>query len=143
MAVDGELRAAHSKLLSDFQLLNQPNAANVMDAVSSQLALLKVMLAERELLYPQPQPDGLNVEALLLARDVFEIGTLASIHAKDTDSFDRYWNQLKPFYLDLQYVVCMLTQCIPSCLCQLRADRGSFIASVPFVKLHFVFPYGS
>ncbi|KAI3628329.1 rpn12 [Malassezia furfur] len=105
MAADEELRAAHQKLQADFSALCRTKGAKEIDTVASQLSQLKLMLAERELLYPQPpSPGGFDVDSLVIARDVAEIGALASVHAKDTDSFDRYWSQLKPFYLDFTYL---------------------------------------
>ena len=103
MAVEKELQSAHAALQQQFAALDKAPAGNSAElgAVSSQLAKLKVMLTERDLLYPLALAD---VDALVLARDVLEIGAFWSIRAKDTSEFDRYWSQLKPFYLDLVYV---------------------------------------
>ncbi|WFD30760.1 regulatory particle non-ATPase [Malassezia sp. CBS 17886] len=101
MTIDAELAAAHGELLRQYDAMQQGGGERAADAVATQLALLKLMLTERELLFPAlPQtPD--EVDALVVARGVFEIGTLFSIHQKDTSAFDRYWSQLKPFYLDV------------------------------------------
>jgi len=105
MAVDAELKSAHGELLKRYAALENGKtggSAAEVDAVGSQLAQLKLLLMERELLYPQvPAGTPPNVDALVLAREVFEVGTLWSIRVKDTDSFDGYWSQLRPFYLDL------------------------------------------
>lgn len=143
MAADEELRAAHQKLQADFSALCRTKGAKEIDTVASQLSQLKLMLAERELLYPQPpSPGGFDVDSLVIARDVAEIGALASVHAKDTDSFDRYWSQLKPFYLDLSYVA-PLTQYIPPAVGQLRADRRPVAVAQAVVELDFGIPHGA
>ncbi|KDQ64726.1 hypothetical protein JAAARDRAFT_167316 [Jaapia argillacea MUCL 33604] len=61
------------------------------------LAKLKVGLIEAGLLVPQP---GANLDDLVVARDILEIGAFASIRAKDIPSFDRYFSQLQTFYND-------------------------------------------
>lgn len=101
--VDAELKSAHDALVSKFQALQRSSRNdNVsLEPVGEQLALLKVMLTERDILYPQLLDIQQNKEALMLARDTLEIGALWSVRAQDTTSFDRYWHQLKPFYLDL------------------------------------------
>ncbi|WFC99793.1 regulatory particle non-ATPase [Malassezia yamatoensis] len=102
MTVDTELREAHQKLVQSYQVLQNKKQDTDVQSLSSQLAIMKIMLAERELFHPDPSLLAeKDVDALVIARDVFEIGTLSSLRAKDLESFDRFWSQLKPFYLDL------------------------------------------
>lgn len=103
MTVDPELSSAHANLQKEFHALESSKGQNerALKAVGTQLALLKVMLTERDILYPQFVDLAQQKDALLLARDVLEIGALWSIRAQDTTSFDRYWSQLVSFYLDL------------------------------------------
>ena len=62
------------------------------------LALLtraKLSLLSLNALVPVP---GVSEAGLLLARETFELGALASIRRQDYDSFTRYFEQLQPFY---------------------------------------------
>ncbi|WFD33464.1 regulatory particle non-ATPase [Malassezia cuniculi] len=96
--MDAELRNAHAELQRRKAALEQGSGS--IEAVGEQLTALKFMLAERELIYPQGNNPE-RAEALAAARDILEIGALWSIRARDLESFDRYWSQLRPFYVDL------------------------------------------
>jgi len=63
------------------------------------LAQLKVGLIQTGLLIPTPQS---NIQDLIVARDILEIGAFCSIRAKDVPSFDRYFSQLQAFYTDFR-----------------------------------------
>lgn len=107
MTIDPELQSAHAALVQQFDAVNgaQSNDNNVLASIGSQLAMLKVMLTERDILYPQQSDVQQHKDALVLTREVLEIGALWSIRIQDTSSFDRYWSQLKPFYLDLVHAL--------------------------------------
>ncbi|WFD22473.1 regulatory particle non-ATPase [Malassezia equina] len=102
MTVDAALKEAHSALIKQFQSIeSRGNDISALKNVEAQLANLKVLLTSHDLLYPQAIDAAANKESLVLARDVLEVGALWSIRMKNTNQFDRYWSQLKPFYLDL------------------------------------------
>jgi 26S proteasome regulatory subunit N12 len=61
------------------------------------LSQLKIGLIETGLLLPQGEP---NVNDLVVARDILEIGAFWSIRSHDVPSFDRYFSQLQTFYTD-------------------------------------------
>ncbi|KAL4402417.1 regulatory particle non-ATPase [Malassezia pachydermatis] len=107
MAVDHELQGAHDKLAKQFQSLESSAKPDVkeLESVGSDLSQLKILLTERDLLYPQALDATKYKEELVLARHVLEIGALWSVRKKDTNQFERYWSQLKPFYLDLDHVL--------------------------------------
>lgn len=120
MAADKDLSQAHGELVKRFNALEQSGDAarpETVEAVAAQLAELKVLLSLRDLLYPQLlTQDGSqsNIDNLVLARGVLEIGVLLSIRMKDTDSFDRYWSQLKTFYVDYACVGTLLSSALTS-----------------------------
>ncbi|KAF8639738.1 hypothetical protein AX17_001000 [Amanita inopinata Kibby_2008] len=66
------------------------------------LAQLKIALIETGLLLPQGKK---NVNDLVIARDILEIGAFWSIRAQDVPSFDRYFSQLQTFYIDYSSVL--------------------------------------
>ncbi|ETW84574.1 hypothetical protein HETIRDRAFT_473268 [Heterobasidion irregulare TC 32-1] len=66
------------------------------------LAQLKIALIETGLLFPQRDQ---NLEDLVVARDVLEIGAFWSIRTTDVPSFDRYFSQLRTFYNDFSTVL--------------------------------------
>lgn len=106
MTVDVALKEAHSALIKQFKSIEtNGNDEATLKSVEAELANLKVLLTTRDLLYPQAIDAAANSDVLVLARDVLEIGALWSIRIKDTEQFDRYWSQLKPFYLDLADVL--------------------------------------
>lgn len=106
MTLDAALSSAHRELVQAFTALESAGTANdaLLDAVAAKLTHLKVLLTERDLLYPEALDVATHAEALVLARDVLEMGAFWSLRKKDLAQFDRYWSQLKPFYLDLVYV---------------------------------------
>ncbi|KAI0693566.1 proteasome 26S subunit [Cytidiella melzeri] len=63
----------------------------------SLLAQLKLGLAQAGLLIPR---GDVNLEDLVVAREILEIGAFWSIRTKDIPSFDRYFSQLQTFYND-------------------------------------------
>ncbi|KAF5388416.1 hypothetical protein D9615_000252 [Tricholomella constricta] len=66
------------------------------------LAQLKLGLIETGLLLPQ---GDLNLDDLIVARDILEIGAFWSIRTQDVPSFDRYFSQLQTFYTDYSSVL--------------------------------------
>jgi len=62
------------------------------------LTQLKIVLIENGLIFPTPDK---NLDDLVIARDILEIGAFWSIRTKDVPSFDRYFSQLQTFYNDL------------------------------------------
>ncbi|KZT20797.1 hypothetical protein NEOLEDRAFT_1158502 [Neolentinus lepideus HHB14362 ss-1] len=66
------------------------------------LAKLKIGLIEAGLLLPQSTA---KLDDLVVARDILEIGAIASIRAQDVPSFDRYFSQLQTFYNDFSSVL--------------------------------------
>lgn len=62
---------------------------------SSLLSRAKLLLLQLSALTPSPSTPP---QLLALARDVYEAGALASIRAKNSESFTRYVSQLTPFY---------------------------------------------
>ncbi|KAL0070898.1 regulatory particle non-ATPase [Marasmius tenuissimus] len=59
-------------------------------------------LIEAGLLIPQGEP---NLEDLVVARDILEIGAIWSIRTRDVPSFDRYFSQLQSFYTDYSSIL--------------------------------------
>ncbi|KAI0082556.1 hypothetical protein K474DRAFT_1703050 [Panus rudis PR-1116 ss-1] len=66
------------------------------------LSKLKVGLITAGLLVPQPDA---NLQDLVVAREILEIGAFWSIRSKDIPSFDRYFSQLQSFYNDFGSVL--------------------------------------
>jgi len=66
------------------------------------LGQLKIALIENNLLFPQGER---NLDDLVVARDILEIGAFWSIRTKDVPSFDRYFSQLQTFYNDYSTVL--------------------------------------
>ncbi|KAI0921355.1 hypothetical protein AcW1_004646 [Taiwanofungus camphoratus] len=66
------------------------------------LARLKIGLIEIDLLLPQGDA---NMQDLVIARDILEIGAFWSIRSRDIPSFDRYFSQLQTFYNDYSAVL--------------------------------------
>ncbi|KAF7790887.1 hypothetical protein EIP86_001845 [Pleurotus ostreatoroseus] len=50
------------------------------------------------------KPDA-NLDDLVIAREILEIGAICSIRAKDVPSFDRYFSQLQTFYNDFSSIL--------------------------------------
>ncbi|KAJ7499066.1 SAC3/GANP/Nin1/mts3/eIF-3 p25 family-domain-containing protein [Mycena latifolia] len=61
------------------------------------LTQLKLGLIQAGLLLPQ---GDLNLDDLVVAREILEIGAFWSIRTQDVPSFDRYFSQLQTFYTD-------------------------------------------
>ncbi|KAI0321853.1 proteasome 26S subunit [Amylostereum chailletii] len=66
------------------------------------LGQLKVSLIENGLIFPSGTE---NVNDLVVAREILEIGAFWSIRTKDVPSFDRYFSQLQTFYNDLSSIL--------------------------------------
>ncbi|KAK4108234.1 hypothetical protein N656DRAFT_784528 [Canariomyces notabilis] len=66
---------------------------------TSLLSRAKLLLLQLNALTPSP---SVPVQHLVLARDIYELGALASIRAKNPDAFTRYVSQLQPLYEVLQ-----------------------------------------
>ncbi|KAL1931593.1 hypothetical protein VTP01DRAFT_9736 [Rhizomucor pusillus] len=52
-----------------------------------------------------PTPDKANVDTLVTAREILEMGAYYSVRAKDIESFERYIAQLNTYYHDLASVI--------------------------------------
>ena len=67
MTIDPELQSAHAALVQQFDAVNgaQSNDNNVLASIGSQLAMLKVMLTERDILYPQQSDVQQHKDCLL------------------------------------------------------------------------------
>ncbi|KAF8450377.1 COP9 signalosome [Boletus edulis BED1] len=63
---------------------------------------LKIGLIQTGLLIPTADA---NLQDLVVARDILEIGTICSIRAKDVPSFDRFFSQLQTFYTDFRSIL--------------------------------------
>ncbi|GBE79775.1 26S proteasome regulatory subunit rpn12 [Sparassis crispa] len=74
------------------------------------LAQLKIGLVETGLLIPH---GDVNLDDLVVARDILEIGAFWSIRSKDIPSFDRYFSQLLTFYNDYRSVPFPRSSAIP------------------------------
>ncbi|KAI6656956.1 26S proteasome non-ATPase regulatory subunit 8-like [Oopsacas minuta] len=61
---------------------------------------LKVSLLEVSFLPTETQGVGSEPQGLLLAREMLEIGAMASIEKRDISGFEHYMAQLKHYYLD-------------------------------------------
>lgn len=51
---------------------------------------------------PKERGSDQEKKAMMLAREILEIGTLCSIHARDIPEFERYWLQLVVYYRDFK-----------------------------------------
>lgn len=104
------LKPAHDALLRDFEA---QTASSDPAPIRSQLSKLKIALTEAGLLVPSfsTQPTEVqvdsgsvilpsDVDSLVLARDVLEVGAFFSIRVKDVKAFDRYMALLGVFYND-------------------------------------------
>jgi 26S proteasome regulatory subunit N12 len=87
---DKDLKALHQNLINTVSKGDYASA-------SKSLSALKIALLERNALIPS---QSTPVPTLLVARDILEVGALASIHQPDDSAFSRYYSQLQPFYED-------------------------------------------
>ncbi|KAL0949643.1 hypothetical protein HGRIS_009687 [Hohenbuehelia grisea] len=87
-----QLNALYSDLVRAFDA--RPSD---LQTCGSLLSKLKIGLMEAGLLLPQGEP---NLQDLVIARDILEIGAFWSIRTRDVPSFDRYFSQLQTFYTD-------------------------------------------
>ncbi|KAH6652053.1 GANP/Nin1/mts3/eIF-3 p25 family protein [Truncatella angustata] len=77
------------------QIITQIKGASSYEQALSLLSKAKLSLLQAKALTPTPStPSSL----LSLARDVYELGALASIRARNPEGFTRYVQQLQPFY---------------------------------------------
>jgi len=85
--VDG-IRTQHAALLSTVRTKDYKKAAQI-------IAQLKLALLSSNILIPSVSA---SPQSLCLARDIFEVGAVVSIHLQDEAAFLRYYAQLQPFY---------------------------------------------
>lgn len=81
--------------------LQQLHAANTSAATPSKALLTqaKVQLAQAGLLLPsKPSPQGASTADLEAARAILSYGALLSVREGDFDAFQRYIQQVKPFW---------------------------------------------
>jgi 26S proteasome regulatory subunit N12 len=76
-------------------ILRKLKSSHDYSTSSSLLSKAKITLLKLKALIPQPNTPP---SVLLAAREVFELGALLSIRAKDPAAFTRYVHQLTPFY---------------------------------------------
>lgn len=95
---------APPQLITLFRQLQQAFTARPCDLQKCGvlLAQLKIGLIEAGLLMPSGDE---NLEDLVMARDVLEVGAFWSIRSRDIPSFDRYFSQLQTFYNDYSLVL--------------------------------------
>ncbi|KAL3426117.1 26S proteasome regulatory subunit rpn12 [Phlyctema vagabunda] len=77
------------------EILRKLKSSKSYPESSSLLSKAKIQLLKLHALTPQPSTPQ---PILIAAREVFEMGALVSIRAKDADAFTRYVHQLTPFY---------------------------------------------
>lgn len=81
--------------------LQQLHAANTSTATPSKTVLTqaKVQLAQAGLLLPsKASPTGASTSDLETAREILSYGALLSVREGDFDAFQRYIQQVKPFW---------------------------------------------
>lgn len=81
--------------------LQQLHAANTSAATPSKAVLTqaKVQLAQAGLLLPsKPSPQGASIADLEAAREILSYGALLSVREGDFEAFQRYIQQVKPFW---------------------------------------------
>lgn len=66
-----------------------------LDTANTLLSRAKISLLQQNALIPTP---SMHPQLFSLAREVLELGALASIRQQDAQSFTRYYQQLQPFY---------------------------------------------
>ncbi|KAF8528787.1 SAC3/GANP/Nin1/mts3/eIF-3 p25 family-domain-containing protein [Hysterangium stoloniferum] len=95
---------AATQLAPQYQNLKRSFDARPCDlkTCGALLAQLKIGLIETGLLLPQGHH---NLEDLVTAREILEIGAFWSIRSKDVPSFDRYFSQLQTFYKDYSLIL--------------------------------------
>ena len=76
-------------------IVQKLRSASTYESAKPLLSQAKLTLLRLKSLTPSPQTPS---STLALAREVFEIGALLSIRARDPDSFTRFKHQLTPFY---------------------------------------------
>lgn len=101
--------------------LQQLHAANTSGATPSKAILTqaKVQLAQAGLLLPsKPSPQGASASDLEAAREILSYGALLSVREGDFAAFQRYIQQVKPFWdSQLGWVVCNNCTTLFSPLC--------------------------
>lgn len=93
------LESTHSKVSKAF---NTPSPD--LASIKTQLTKAKIELTQSGLLVPSPQDARSNPSQVAMARDILEIGALASVRQKDVEGFDRYMGLLRVFYDDCRFV---------------------------------------
>ncbi|KAK6524124.1 regulatory particle non-ATPase [Orbilia ellipsospora] len=83
-----DISTLHAKLVSSFTARTHTTTLPLLTAA-------KLSLLKSSALIPSPSTPP---QLLSQARDILEIGALTSIYLSDTESFNRYYNYLQPFY---------------------------------------------
>jgi len=96
------MNAPEQELQNLIRQLRTQLAAHNYDDCSELLSRCKIALLNLKALIPTPQTPQRH---LVLARESLELGSLASIHLKDAESFTRYFQQLQPFYALPEHVL--------------------------------------
>lgn len=96
------MNAPEHELQNLIRQLRTQLAAHSYEACSELLSRCKIALLNLKALIPTPQTPQRH---LVLARESLELGSLASIHLKDAESFTRYFQQLQPFYALPEHVL--------------------------------------
>lgn len=85
---------AEKEVQQQIQQLHSLSPHNLNNA-SPLLSRAKLSLLKLNALVPTPQT---STQHLQFAREVLELGALVSIRQKDPEAFNRYYQQLQPFY---------------------------------------------
>lgn len=85
---------AEKEVQQAIQQLHSLSPHNLSNA-SSLLSQAKLSLLKLNALVPTSQT---SIQNLLFAREVLELGALISIRQKNPEAFNRYFQQLQPFY---------------------------------------------
>lgn len=95
------MSAPLQSLYADLQRAFESNPSD-LNKCGALLNQLKLGLIQAGLLLPQ---GDVNLNDLVIARDILEIGAVWSIRTRDVPSFDRYFSQLQTFYKDYSNVL--------------------------------------
>jgi 26S proteasome regulatory subunit N12 len=92
------------KLLKEFKTLFNQNNPDVSKC-KPLLSKMKLAMIQFNLIPPFAADEKVAKKQLLLAREVLELATLLSLADKDEEAFERYINQVKPFYNDYSHLL--------------------------------------
>src|SRR5579871_1208461 len=96
------MNAPEQEIQNLIRQLRTQLATHNYETCSELLSRCKIALLNLKALIPTPQTPQRH---LVLARESLELGSLASIHLKDAESFTRYFQQLQPFYALPEHVL--------------------------------------